>query len=145
MPRAAPPETATHKPRFVTRIRWKSSPNLKPVAIPPCLPLFPLPPQVAQAIYKHQDGLRVLFYRMDVSGSGGLDRSTFKEGLRSLALVDRTLTDADLELVADFVDRDSDGTISWDEFLTAFGLGSVPVSAPASGRASPAVLRSALY
>jgi len=76
---------------------------------------------IARALFAHRASLRTMFQRLDVTGTGLLDVKSFREGLMSLAVVlDCDVTAAQLELVAEYVDHDHDGTISYQEFLQAF-------------------------
>eukprot|EP00667_Euglena_gracilis_P002106 EG_transcript_2107 len=77
---------------------------------------------VARALFDHKSSLKALFYRIDTNGDGHLSPSEFRDGLRTLATLDCKLSSEELDLVARHVDTDSDGQISWQEFLCAFGL-----------------------
>ena len=95
--------------------------------------------QVAQGIYKHRDELSILFYQLDVTGDGHLDREEFKQGLKALTAVNKSLTDHEIELVAAHVDKDSDGKISFEEFLAAFAIpnAATPATPRSGGSVTP--------
>ena len=109
------------------------------------LPLMLLP-QVLAAVRAHSAELRFLFSQLDVSGDGVVDHAEFCTGLRALALVDRSVTDQQLQLAAGLLDTDGDGGISWEEFLQALGGAAPDVYDPAvvrrgSGSGDAAVVR----
>eukprot|EP00668_Euglena_longa_P043249 GGOE01057389.1.p1 GENE.GGOE01057389.1~~GGOE01057389.1.p1 ORF type:complete len:884 (-),score=302.99 GGOE01057389.1:435-2909(-) len=77
--------------------------------------------QICRILYKYQDSLARAFQHMDVNGDGVLTPEEFREGLTTLnALVSEPLSDQTVDLVVKYIDRDSDGLISYQEFCSAF-------------------------
>jgi Ca2+-binding EF-hand superfamily protein len=69
-------------------------------------------------------GLARAFAVIDDAGDGALDREDFKWGLYDYGV---RLADEEFELVMDYFDRDGNGVISFNEFLSAV-RGPVPVA-----------------
>ena len=77
--------------------------------------------RIARTLYASRQPLKQLFFKMDVSGDGLLQREEFQKGMRCLAELEGThLSEEEVDLVITHLDTDADGTISWNEFLAAF-------------------------
>jgi Ca2+-binding EF-hand superfamily protein len=66
---------------------------------------------------------------MDLDSSGKIDVNEFKVGLQALnVLLECPLSDLQIQELHRSIDRDGDGMIDYDEFLTSFEV--VDISSP---------------
>eukprot|EP00669_Euglena_mutabilis_P003414 TRINITY_DN14371_c0_g1_i1.p1 TRINITY_DN14371_c0_g1~~TRINITY_DN14371_c0_g1_i1.p1 ORF type:complete len:303 (-),score=125.14 TRINITY_DN14371_c0_g1_i1:323-1231(-) len=77
--------------------------------------------QICRVFYKHQDSLYRAFQFMDANGDGVLSPEEFADGLMTFnALVSEPLSANTMDAVVKYIDRNSDGQISYQEFCSAF-------------------------
>eukprot|EP00668_Euglena_longa_P001310 GGOE01001550.1.p1 GENE.GGOE01001550.1~~GGOE01001550.1.p1 ORF type:complete len:870 (+),score=263.78 GGOE01001550.1:356-2611(+) len=77
--------------------------------------------QICRVFYKYQDSLFRAFQFMDVNGDGVLTPEEFADGLMTFnALVSEPLSASTMDAVVKYIDRNSDGCISYQEFCSAF-------------------------
>lgn len=70
---------------------------------------------------KHQ--LRSIFYKMDIDGSGTIDKEEFVAGLKALKIFSEVNIQEDrLISLFDYMDVNKDGCISYEEFLNSFKI-----------------------
>lgn len=106
------------------RISWKefkskfSRPPTDPAII-----LTSVLASVSDAIHRSKTALRTLFYQMDLDGSGKIDVEELRTGLEALnVLLSNPLTDEQIKILHEYIDKDKDGFISYEEFLDSFSV-----------------------
>lgn len=78
---------------------------------------------ISRTFQKHSVQLKRFFSRMDVDLSGGLSMSEFRVGMHVMnKLLDRPLTDSQIEKLFDVIDVNGDHNISFEEFMDGFSL-----------------------
>jgi hypothetical protein len=82
--------------------------------------------------YMHRQQLRTVFHSIDNDGNGALDADEFN---RMLKLIGARITPLEVKAVFAYIDADSSGFVSFDEFYM-FCQANVPDRSP--GRAAPA-------
>jgi len=81
---------------------------------------------ILASLQKNQMTLAFAFRYFDPKGEGSVKRDDFKAGLRALNASQKgshTVTDAQLEVLVDYMDADKDGNIDYQEFLDCFSRG----------------------
>mmetsp|Transcript_6032 Transcript_6032/g.14724 ORF Transcript_6032/g.14724 Transcript_6032/m.14724 type:complete len:938 (+) Transcript_6032:50-2863(+) len=80
---------------------------------------------IVSALQKNMSSLEFAFRFFDQKGVGNVSVDDFKAGLRALnsaVTAGPPLTDAQLDVLVEFVDQDHDGRVDYEEFLKAFKL-----------------------
>lgn len=81
---------------------------------------------ISRTFRKHSVQLKRFFNRMDVDLSGGLSLSEFRVGMHVMnKLLDRPLTDSQIEKLFDIIDTNGDRNISFEEFSEGFSLNKI--------------------
>jgi Ca2+-binding EF-hand superfamily protein/diadenosine tetraphosphatase ApaH/serine/threonine PP2A family protein phosphatase len=104
------------------RISWKEFKTTftKPATDPETI-LASVLGSVSDAIHRSKTALRTLFYQMDLDGSGKIDVEELRTGLEALnVLLSNPLTDEQIKILHQHIDKDKDGFISYEEFLDSF-------------------------
>ena len=78
---------------------------------------------ISRTFQKHSVQLKRFFNRMDVDLSGGLSLTEFRVGMHVMnKLLDRPLTDSQIEKLFNIIDVNGDHNISFEEFIDGFTL-----------------------
>ena len=80
---------------------------------------------IVSALRKNMSSLEFAFRFFDQKGLGHVSIEDFKAGLRALNAAVTSgppLTDEQLDVLVEFVDKDHDGQVDYEEFLEAFKL-----------------------
>lgn len=121
------------------RISWKEFKKTftKPAMDPETL-LASVLGSVSDAIHRSKTALRTLFYQMDLDGSGKIDVEELRTGLEALnVLLSNPLTDEQLKILHQHIDKDHDGFISYEEFLDSFSVVDTTAEEPKRKRRKP--------
>ncbi|RHY33822.1 hypothetical protein DYB32_001383 [Aphanomyces invadans] len=77
--------------------------------------------QVSNMFYQHRIHIRAAFRLFDVDNSGTISIDEFRTGIATFnAIMDSPLTDEQIDALLAHLDSDSDGIISYKEFLEGF-------------------------
>lgn len=78
---------------------------------------------VCDVLHRSKVQLRSAFRMMDIDGSGKIDLAEFKAGLEALnILLEVPLSDSQIKTLHSVIDKDKDGSISYEEFLASFSV-----------------------
>jgi protein phosphatase len=78
---------------------------------------------VCDVLHRSKVQLRAAFRMMDIDGSGKIDVAEFKAGLEALnVLLEVPLSDSQISTLHSVIDKDKDGSISYEEFLASFSV-----------------------
>jgi len=78
---------------------------------------------IANVLYQHRIHIRAAFRIFDVDGSGTITGNEFRSGMQAVnALLDKPLTEDQIEELRVTLDRDGDGVINYKEFFAGFSV-----------------------
>ncbi|KDO21509.1 hypothetical protein SPRG_12473 [Saprolegnia parasitica CBS 223.65] len=82
--------------------------------------------QVSNVLYQHRIHFRSAFRLFDQDKSGSISRDEFRAGISTFnAILDRPLSDDQVDALLAHLDGDGDGNISYNEFLEGFQVVSI--------------------
>ncbi len=94
--------------------------------------------QVVHVLYEYRIELAAAFEKFDLDHSGFVSTEEFRVGLQALTgAVGSPLTDAQADEIMRVLDKNGDGKLSYEEFLSGFRLVDTASGAASSGSSSP--------